>query len=109
MNLLFILTDQQNRYALGCMDNPNIDTPHLDALAARGTLFRRCYSNDPLCGTYRGSLMTGQYAHTRMVPALGYRLSPAERTLGEAVRACGFDTAYVSDRLDRQVASGWQR
>ncbi len=48
MNVLFIFTDQQHRYALGCMDNPNVDTPNLDRLAAKGVLFRRCYSNDPI-------------------------------------------------------------
>lgn len=44
-NLLFIFTDQQNRYALSCMDNPNVDTPNLDRLAAMGVLFQRfkCY------------------------------------------------------------------
>ncbi len=31
----------------------------------------------------------------RNVPALGYRLSPAERTLGEAIGACGYGTAYI--------------
>ena len=61
MNVLFIFTDQQQRYALGCMDNPNVETPHLDKLAERGVLFRRCYSNDPVCGPFRGALMTGQY------------------------------------------------
>lgn len=30
MNLLFIFTDQQQRYALGCMGNPNVETPNLD-------------------------------------------------------------------------------
>jgi hypothetical protein len=33
MNLLFIFTDQQNRYALSCMGNPNVETPNLDRLA----------------------------------------------------------------------------
>jgi arylsulfatase A-like enzyme len=39
--------------------------------------------------------MTGEYAHSRNIPTLGYRLSPSERTLGEAMQAQGYDAAYI--------------
>ena len=46
-NLLFIFSDQHTRLALGCTGHPVVKTPHLDALAERGTLFRNAYCNGP--------------------------------------------------------------
>ncbi len=49
-NLLYILSDQHSPYVAGCYGDPLVRTPHLDALAARGssstapTAPRRCAS-----------------------------------------------------------------
>jgi arylsulfatase A-like enzyme len=94
-NVLFIFTDQQNRYALGCMDNPNVETPYLDRLAARGVLFRRCYSNDPVCGPFRGSLMTGQYSTRCGVIGNGCPLPVGTTTFADAFNAAGYQTSWV--------------
>ncbi|MCL4188018.1 MAG: sulfatase-like hydrolase/transferase [Rhodobacteraceae bacterium] len=94
-NLILVLVDQMRRDAMSCAGDPNVDTPHLDALAARGTRFTQASSSYPACVPFRFSLLTGQHAHSRNVPALGYRLSPAERTLGEAVAGCGHATAWI--------------
>lgn len=95
MNVLFIFTDQQNRYALSCMGNPNVETPHLDRLAQRGVLFRRCYSNDPVCGPFRGSLMTGQYTSRCGVHGNGVALPTDRMTFADAFNAAGYQTSWV--------------
>ena len=95
MNLLFIFTDQQHRYALGCMVNPNVDTPHLDRLADRGVLFRRCYSNDPICGPFRGSLLTGQYTSRCGVVSNGSPLPAGVTTFADAFNGAGYTTSWV--------------
>lgn len=59
-NVLFILSDDQGYWALGCAGNPEIRTPHLDALAAGGTRFTRFYCASPVCSPARASLLTGQ-------------------------------------------------
>ena len=61
-NLLFILSDQHTRSGLGCYGGPGI-TPHLDALARRGTRFDAAYTNCPICVPERASLATGRYVH----------------------------------------------
>ena len=61
-NLLFILSDQHTRAGLGCYGGPGI-TPHLDALAQRGTRFANTYTNCPICVPARASLATGRYVH----------------------------------------------
>ena len=62
-NLLFILSDQHARGALGCYGNPVVRTPNLDRLAARGVRFQNVYTPCPICVPARASLATGQYVH----------------------------------------------
>lgn len=95
MNLLFIFTDQQQRYALGCMGNQNVDTPNLDRLATRGVLFTRCYSNNPVCGPFRGSLLTGQYTSRCGVRRNGDPLPPGVTTFADAFNDAGYATSWV--------------
>jgi len=94
-NIVVVLVDQMRRDAMSCAGDGNLRTPNLDRLAARGVRFTAACSTFPACVPFRFSLMTGEYAHSRNVPALGYRLSPAERTLGEAIGAQGYRTAYI--------------
>lgn len=44
--------------------NPDIRTPHMDALAARGVNFTRHFATFPKCVPSRVSLVTGRYCHT---------------------------------------------
>jgi len=94
-DILVVLVDQLARHALSRYGDPNTRTPEIDRMAAEGLAFEAMCSTFPACVPFRFSMMTGQYAHSRMVPALGYRMSPAERTLGEAIQAAGYQTAYM--------------
>ena len=60
-NLLFLFSDQHSKRALGCYGHPLVKTPHLDALAARGTRFSNAYTNSPICVPARAALATGRY------------------------------------------------
>lgn len=62
-SLLFLLADEHNPWVAGFMNHPCVRTPHLDALAARGTVFERAWTASPLCVPARASLATGQYVH----------------------------------------------
>jgi arylsulfatase A-like enzyme len=58
-NVLFIAIDDQNDW-IGCLGgHPQVKTPHIDRLAARGTLFLNAHCQSPLCNASRTSLMTG--------------------------------------------------
>jgi len=61
-NIVFILADDMRADAMGCAGNNIIETPHIDALAARGTRFTNAYVTTPICCTSRASIFTGQYA-----------------------------------------------
>jgi len=60
-NVLFINTDQQRADTLGCYGNSSVQTPHLDSLAERGTIFTSCYVTQPVCSPCRSSMVTGLF------------------------------------------------
>jgi len=47
---------------LGCYGDEYADTPHLDALAERGAIYRNAWSNAPVCAPARTCIITGCYA-----------------------------------------------
>lgn len=117
MNILYLFSDQQHRYALGRTD-PQFITPCLDALAADGILFDNAYSSNPVCGPYRGCLMTGQQPSHCQVWYNAQPL-PADRiTLAEAVGQAGYATSYVGKwhlgdmgnvRVEERFRPGFER
>jgi len=62
-NLLIIMSDEHSRKVLGCYGNPIVKTPHLDALAKRGTLFSNAYTTCPICVPARAAFALGKYVH----------------------------------------------
>jgi choline-sulfatase len=60
-NMLVLMSDEHNAKILGCHGNAIAKTPHIDALAARGTRFTNAYCNSPICIPARATFATGQY------------------------------------------------
>ncbi|MBN1669581.1 MAG: sulfatase-like hydrolase/transferase [Kiritimatiellae bacterium] len=59
-NIVFILTDDQGCWAMGCAGNGEIRTPNLDRLAAMGTRFDSFCCASPVCSPARASILTGR-------------------------------------------------
>ena len=60
-NIVWISVEDMSPW-LGCYGDYTAPTPHVDALAARGTRFTRAYANAPVCAPARATLITGCYA-----------------------------------------------
>src|SRR4249920_3856831 len=58
-NVVFILTDNQGAWTLGCYGNKDIRTPNIDRLAANGMRFTRALSSNPVCSPKRATFLTG--------------------------------------------------
>jgi len=93
-NILVILCDQLRRNALSCYGDKNVKTPNIDALAENGVQFSKASSTYPVCVPFRFTMMTGEYAHSRYVPSIEWRMSPSERTLADEFNEAGYDTLY---------------
>jgi arylsulfatase A-like enzyme len=76
-NVLFIAIDDQNDWIGTLGGHPLAKTPHLDALAGRGTVFLNAHCQAPLCNPSRTSLMLGLRPTTTGI----YGLAPWFRTL----------------------------
>lgn len=103
-NLLFILADDMGFSDLGCYGG-EIDTPHIDSLAAKGLRFTRFYNCARCCPT-RASLITGLYPHQAGVgdmmgkgptPAYLGHLNDRCVTIAEVLRQAGYRT-YMSGK-----------
>lgn len=57
------MSDQHHPKLMGCEGHEMVQTPNLDALAARGTRFSAAYTTCPICVPARASFMTGKYVH----------------------------------------------
>lgn len=96
-NVLFIAIDDLNDW-VGCLGgHPQARTPHMDRLAAAGTVFRNAHCQAPLCNPSRASLLTGLRPSTTGVYALDpwFRTSPPLRdwvTLPQYFERHGYQT-----------------
>lgn len=113
-NLLILMADQHNRQLMGCAGHPDIKTPNLDRLAARGTRFASAYTNSPICVPSRAAMATGRYPHqigvwdnaapyTGTPASWGHRLTAAGKpvtTIGKLhFRGAQDDTGYPDQRI----------
>jgi arylsulfatase A-like enzyme len=75
------MTDNQSPWTLGCYENPEIRTPHIDRLAAGGIRFDRAFSCNAVCSPSRASFLTGlipsQHGVHRYLGAGGAQIGPA--------------------------------
>jgi len=100
-NIVVMYLDDLGYGDLGCYGSEDMQTPHLDALAAQGVRFTHWYSNSPVCSPSRASLMTGRYPTRAGVPRIlgGKRGTPGlpsdERTLAEILKPLGYRTGII--------------
>ena len=78
-NVLLILVDDLNDWVAPLGGHPLAQTPHLDALARRGTTFLNAHAQAPLCNPSRTSLLMGLRPSTTGI----HGLEPSIRTLPE--------------------------
>src|SRR5690349_7051505 len=94
-NVLFILADQWRAQALGYAGDPNVHTPHLDALERSSINCTNAVAGTPVCCPTRASLMTGQRPLTHGVFLNDVPLNPNAISLAKAFSQAGYDTGYI--------------
>jgi len=98
-NVVFFLIDDLGYADCGFNGGKEIRTPNIDRLAAEGTVLEHHYVQ-PVCSPTRAALLTGRYAtHTGIYnvvrPGAGWGLPLGERTLAQAMKSAGYETAIT--------------
>ena len=98
-NIIYILADDMGYADPGFMGCEDIKTPNLKKLGETGTILKSFYVQ-PVCSPTRAALMTGRYAvrtgvYTVIPPNAKWGLQLEERTLAQALREAGYETAIV--------------
>ncbi len=105
-NILVLMSDQHSSHALGCYGDPIVRTPHLDALAASGTVFEHAYCQAPLCVPSRMSFLTGQQPSEIRVWSNADFLPSDIPTFAHTLGAAGYETLLIG-RMHFNGADQW--
>ena len=96
-NILFMFTDDQPQNCLGVMGNDQIQTPHLDSLARRGTLFNNAFVTTAICCSNRACILTGQHMYRHGIKDFKSPLSATafDQTYPAILQRAGYRTGYL--------------
>jgi len=107
LNLLFITADQWRAECLSALGHPHVKTPHLDALARDGTLFRNHFANAVPCGPSRATLHTGMYLQNHRSGTNGTPLDARHTNWAKEMARAGYDPVlfgYTDTSIDPRGA-----
>ncbi len=62
-NVLVFMSDEHNPNIASVYGHPEVDTPNMDRLAARGVTYDAAYCPSPLCGPSRSAFLSGLPVH----------------------------------------------
>ncbi len=88
-NVLFFFPDQHRGDWLG-LRNAHLETPNIDALAARGQVFRNALTPSPLCSPARACMALLQPYDRQPVRHNAHDVDPAQPNLYQALRNAGY-------------------
>jgi arylsulfatase A-like enzyme len=102
-NIVFIMADDMGYADVSCYGRPDIQTPNIDSIAARGTRFLQGYANSAVCSATRTGLITGRYQYRLRIgleeplpvnrPDIG--LPPEHPTLPSLLKKAGYGTTLI--------------
>src|SRR5437764_7946350 len=94
-NIVVFLADDLGCHDLACWGAKDLETPHIDSIAASGARFTNWYSAAPVCAPARAALLTGRYPIRAGVPDNGPPLAASETTIASALKPAGYSTALI--------------
>jgi len=94
-NILILMPDQMRADCMGRAGHPQIQTPHMDRLAAEGMRFTHACTVSPLCMPARASFISGLYVHNHNMWANAGQLPPEDDSLFQRLRTMGYCTGHI--------------
>lgn len=108
-NILFLMIDQLRWDYLSCYGKSPMQTPHIDALAARGVRFTCAYAQGTSCGNSRASFYTGRHVRSHGATWNDIPFELNQRTLGEYMHERGLQTILMGKTHMKPDANGLAR
>ena len=62
-NIVYLMSDDQCSYSVGCYGNKDVKTPQMDKLGRDGVIFDNHYDTTSICMASRANVMTGKYEY----------------------------------------------
>ncbi|MEM9622640.1 MAG: sulfatase-like hydrolase/transferase, partial [Pseudomonadota bacterium] len=94
-NVIILYPDQLRAQSLPLYGEDQINTPHIDRLAADGVVMDNAIANCPVCTPSRAMLVTGRYPQTTGHLINTTRTRHAEISIGDTFAHWGYKTAWV--------------
>jgi len=94
-NVVFVIADQHRWDFMGYESNGVTFTPHLDALAEAGTVFRTAYCTSPLCSPCRAAIASGRYGMNSGCFTNLHELPPGSPSFVTQFRDAGYHTCAI--------------
>ena len=97
-NIVFIFSDDHAPHAIGAYKglfagiNP---TPNIDALAAKGMLFKKSFCTNSICGPSRAVILTGRHSHKNGFMKNGDKFDGKQTTFPKLLQDSGYQTAMI--------------
>ena len=109
-NVIFLFTDDQASYSLGCYGNKDVKTPHIDSLSEAGMTFDHHYDTTAICMASRVNVMTGLYEYRH---GCNFDHGPLTEKLWETaypmrLRKSGYLTAFAG-KFGFEVRKGTEK
>ncbi|GMQ94612.1 MAG: sulfatase [Acidimicrobiia bacterium] len=92
-NLVFIMSDDHARHAIGAYGSRINQTPNLDRIATGGMRFDNAFCTNSICTPSRASILTGTYNHVNGVTTLNTPMDNTLETFPKLMQEAGYQTA----------------
>lgn len=103
-NIVYVMPDEWRPDCFGFAGNRVVQTPNIDALAARGAVFENAHCESPVCMASRASLLTGKFVRDhglkdnswlKWAGGAGFPAPDFTRTFLHRLQDAGYYTAEV--------------
>lgn len=97
-NIIFIMADDHAIQAISAYGHPIgklAPTPNIDKIAKEGTIFKKNYCTNSICGPSRAVILTGKHSHINGFRMNGDVFNGSQPTFPKMLRKAGYTTAMI--------------